>query len=63
VSDKLWIYWATAIPATIAAVVLWQGWLSNGDAISKFLGGLLGKAQWRKRAKSKPGAPGKVEQA
>jgi hypothetical protein len=44
-------------------VVLWQGWLSNGDAISKFLGGVFGKSQWKKRAKSKLGAPGKVEQA
>ncbi|AEO53672.1 hypothetical protein MYCTH_2295331 [Thermothelomyces thermophilus ATCC 42464] len=36
VSDKLWIYWATTIPATIVTVVLWQVWLVYGDVIAKF---------------------------
>lgn len=26
VSDKFWIYWATAIPVTIAALLLWLFW-------------------------------------
>lgn len=38
-SGKLWIYWATTVPATIVIVVLWELWLANSDAIIKFLKG------------------------
>ena len=43
-SNKLWIYWITAIPATIVSVVLWRMWLAYNDSIVRFfkrgLGGL-----------------------
>ncbi len=32
-SDKLWVYWVTAIPATIISVVLWRIWLARNDTI------------------------------
>lgn len=44
VSDKLWIYWATTVPATIITVALWRIWLANGDAIAKFSHAQLGRA-------------------
>ncbi|KAK0624592.1 hypothetical protein B0T17DRAFT_557496 [Bombardia bombarda] len=46
VSDKLWIYWATIIPATIVVVALWSFWMLKSDAIVKFLGAVL---EWSKR--------------
>ena len=33
VSDKLWVYWATTVPATIVIVVLWRIWLANSDEL------------------------------
>lgn len=37
VSDDLWIYWVTTVPATIAVVVFWRVWLDYGDVIYKWL--------------------------
>lgn len=31
VSDDLWIYWATTVPATVAVVVFWRVWLDYGE--------------------------------
>jgi len=36
VSDKIWIYWTTIVPATLATVLLWRFWLPNSDAITRF---------------------------
>lgn len=63
-SDKLWIYWVTTIPATVFSVVLWRYWLASSDAIIKSL------KEWQKwgstllgrRKASRPVAPGKAGQ-
>ncbi|KAK1773146.1 hypothetical protein QBC45DRAFT_398279 [Copromyces sp. CBS 386.78] len=41
VSDELWIYFVTTVPATIAIVVFWRVWLDYGDVIYKWLKGLV----------------------
>jgi hypothetical protein len=43
VSDKLWIYWATTIPATVVSVILWRMWLAHNDFIVKFVRQWLGR--------------------
>ncbi|KAK4245657.1 hypothetical protein C7999DRAFT_42807 [Corynascus novoguineensis] len=50
VSDKLWIYWATTVPATIITVALWRVWLANGDAIAKFSHAQIDRASARWKA-------------
>ncbi len=43
-SDKLWIFWVTSVPATIVTVVLWQSCLAYNDPIVQFFMGWLGRA-------------------
>ncbi|KAK4462990.1 hypothetical protein QBC42DRAFT_266827 [Cladorrhinum samala] len=47
VSDKMWIYWATTIPATLFIIISWQVWLTYGDAIVKLFTPLQ---KWFKKA-------------
>lgn len=63
-SGKLWIYWATTVPATIVIVVLWELWLANSDAIIKFLKGWRSwpSTLWKKVKPSQPPAPEKIAQ-
>ncbi|KAJ4417112.1 hypothetical protein N0V85_001994 [Neurospora sp. IMI 360204] len=44
VSDELWIYFVTTVPATIAIVVFWRVWLDYGDVIYKWFKGLVVRA-------------------
>ncbi|KAK4041445.1 hypothetical protein C8A01DRAFT_45405 [Parachaetomium inaequale] len=67
VSDKLWLYWVTTVPATIIIVVLWRAWLANSDPITRFVKAQYNWAgrQWKNLTKRKPReqrVPGKVEQ-
>lgn len=45
-SDQLWIYWVTTVPATIIIVVLWRIWLANSDAITR------STKEWLERARA-----------
>ncbi len=44
-SDKLWIFWVTSVPATIITVVLWRSWLAHNDPIMQFFMGWPGRAR------------------
>lgn len=37
VSDKMWIYWATTIPATIVIVIIWRIWILYSDVAMDFV--------------------------
>jgi hypothetical protein len=36
VSNKLWVYWVTTVPATIVIVIVWRVWLAKSDPITRF---------------------------
>ncbi|KAK3987792.1 hypothetical protein QBC44DRAFT_116468 [Cladorrhinum sp. PSN332] len=38
VSDKMWVYWATTIPATLFIILCWRIWLTWGDTILNCFG-------------------------
>ena len=45
-SDKLWIFWVTSVPATIITVFLWRTWLAHNDSIMQLV------AEWPGRARA-----------
>ncbi|KAK3694517.1 hypothetical protein B0T22DRAFT_452698 [Podospora appendiculata] len=61
VSSKLWVYWATIVPATIIIVILWRVWLASSDRIAKFLGAGMEwvKDLWKRGGRAPK--PGEVE--
>lgn len=58
-SDKLWIYWATTIPATVVSVLLWRMWLAHNDSIVQFVKEWLG---WSSRLWGRVKASRKVSE-
>ena len=36
VSNKLWIYFVTTVPATFVIVIVWRVWLAKSDPITRF---------------------------
>jgi hypothetical protein len=55
VSSQQWIYWATAVPATIIVVILWSIWLAHNDTIVGFCGEYWkgAKSWWKRRTSPK----------